>query len=255
MATIPTDMGFELTNTEPLDPRLVREDIAARDALVTNLQAYEGMEVYVKSEKKKYKYTGTDWEEVSEGSGSNNIDDTKHTSTTTYSSKKIENTFAKCQDLIINEYITVSNPIGQLTKDTSLYGMNIVDIIKLIVQEEVQPWSDVAVLYGSLSDISSDTIEYASCGLSKDTTTSNIYISETYNNLRNEHAVFLCPTTSPVVYIEDQNGFNNTSEFDVKTVTINFPTGNSITYLMYYTTNSLSFSGEFRYKFYFKEPY
>lgn len=69
MATIPTDMGFELTNTEPLDPRLVREDIAARDALVTNLQAYEGMEVYVKSEKKKYKYNGTTWEEIGSGTG------------------------------------------------------------------------------------------------------------------------------------------------------------------------------------------
>ena len=181
------------------------------------------------------------------------IDDTKYTSTTTYSSKKIENTFAKCQDLIIDEYIIVNNPIGQLTKDTNLYGMNIVDIIKLLVQEEVQPWSGVTVLYGSLSDISSDTIEYASCGLSNDTTTSEIYISESYN-LRNEYAVFLCHPGSPVVYIEDQNGFNNTGEFDVKTVTINLPGGNSTRYLMYYTTYRLTFDGEFRYRFYFKEP-
>lgn len=185
--------------------------------------------------------------------GSTSIDDDNISSTTTYSSKKIENTFAKCQDLIIDEYIIVNNPIGQLTKDTNLYGMNIVDIIKLLVQEEVRPWSGVTVLYGSLSDISSDTIEYASCGLSNDTTTSEIYISESYN-LSNEYAVFLCHPGSPVVYIEDQNGFNNTGEFDVKTVTINLPGGNSTRYLMYYTTNRLTFDGEFRYRFYFKEP-
>lgn len=182
------------------------------------------------------------------------IDDTNTEATDkTLSSSKIENTFAKCQDLIIDEYIIVNNPIGQLTKDTNLYGMNIVDIIKLLVQEEVRPWSGATVLYGSLSDISSDTIEYASCGLSNDTTTSEIYISESYN-LRNEYAVFLCHPGSPVVYIEDQNGFNNTGEFDVKTVTINLPGGNSTRYLMYYTTYRLTFDGEFRYRFYFKEP-
>lgn len=245
--------GFLVGSESPIDEKAKVQTLADRDQLVTDGLAYESLRTYVVDEKKWYEFDGTDWKEVSEGSGSNNIDDTKYTSTTTYSSKKIENTFAKCQDLIIDEYIIVSNPIGQLTKDTSLYGMNIVDIIKLIVQEEVKSWSNVTVLYGSLSDISSDTIEYASCGLSNDTTTSEIYISESYN-LSYEHAVFLCPTTSPVVYIEDQNGFNNTSEFDVKTVTINFPTGNSVTYLMYYTVNRLTFDSGYRFKFYFKEP-
>ena len=246
--------GFLVGSESPIDEKAKVQTLADRDQLVTEGLAYESLRTYVVDEKKWYEFDGTDWKEVNEGSGSNNIDDTKYTSTTTYSSKKIENTFAKCQDLIIDEYIPVSNPIGQLTKDTNLYGMNIVDIIKLIVQEEVQPWSDIAVLYGSLSDISSDTIEYASCGLSNDITTSNIYISETYNNLRNEYAVFLCPQSSPVVYIEDQNGLNNTSSFGVKTVTINLPVG-SPKYLMYYTTNRLTFNSEFRYRFYFKEPY
>ena len=247
--------GFLVGSESPIDGKAKVQTLADRDQLVTDGLAYESLRTYVVDEKKWYEFDGTDWKEVSEGSSSDNIDDTKYTSTTTYSSKKIENTFAKCQDLIIDEYITVSNPIGQLTKDTSLYGMNIVDIIKLIVQEEVQPWSGVAVLYGCLSDISFDTIEYASCGLSNDTTTSNIYILATYNNLSNEHAVFLCPQSSPVVYIEDQNGFDNTGEFDVKTVTINLPGGNSAKYLMYYTTNRLTFNSEFRYRFYFKEPY
>ena len=246
--------GFLVGSESPIDGKAKVQTLADRDQLVTDGLAYESLRTYVVDEKKWYEFDGTDWKEVSEGSGSNNIDDTKNTSTTTYSSKKIENTFAKCQDLIIDEYIIVSNPIGQLTKDTNLYGMNIVDIIKLLVQEEVRPWSGFTVLYGSLSDISSDTIEYASCGLSNDTTTSEIYISESYN-LRNEYAVFLCHPGSPVVYIEDQNGFNNTSEFDVKTVTINFPAGNSTRYLMYYTVNRLTFDSEFRYRFYFKEPY
>lgn len=246
--------GFMVGSASPVDDKSVVQTITERDQLLTDGLVYESMQVYVRDTKTRYEYNGTEWVIVGGSGGSNNIDDTKYTSTTTYSSKKIENTFAKCQDLIIDEYITVSNPIGQLTKDTSLYGMNIVDIIKLIVQEEVRPWSNVTVLYGSLSDISSDTIEYASCGLSNDTTTSEIYISESYN-LSNEHAVFLCSQTSPVVYIKDQNGFNNTSEFDVKIVTINFPAGNSIQYLMYYTTNRLTFDSEFRYTFYFKEPY
>lgn len=246
--------GFLVGSESPIDGKAKVQTLADRDQLVTDGLAYESLRTYVVDEKKWYEFDGTDWKEVNEGSGSNNIDDTKYTSTTTYSSEKIENTFAKYQDLIINEYITVSNPIGQLTKDTSLYGMNIVDIIKLIVQEEVKSWSDVAVLYGSLSDISSDTIEYASCGLSNDITTSEIYISESYN-LSNEYAVFLCPQNAPVVYIEDQNGFNITSEFDVKTVTINLPGGTSAKYLMYHTNYTLNFSSEFRYRFYFKEPY
>ena len=245
--------GFLVGSESPIDGKAKVQTLADKDQLVTDGLAYESLRTYVVDEKKWYEFDGTDWKEVSEGSGSNNIDDTKYTSTTTYSSKKIENTFAKCQDLIIDEYIIVNNPIGQLTKDTNLYGMNIVDIIKLLVQEEVRPWSGATVLYGSLSDISSDTIEYASCGLSNDTTTSEIYISESYN-LRNEYAVFLCHPGSPVVYIEDQNGFNNTGEFDVKTVTINLPGGNSTRYLMYYTTYRLTFDGEFRYRFYFKEP-
>ena len=65
--------GFSLGAKSPLDTREVVEDISERDALITSNIAYEGMIVYVKTEKKHYKLvdlTTPKWEELGSGSGS-----------------------------------------------------------------------------------------------------------------------------------------------------------------------------------------
>ena len=62
--------GFKVGSAEPLDEYSVRGTIADRDALVTDGYAYEGMEVYCKDTKAKYRWSGTDWEEVGSGGGS-----------------------------------------------------------------------------------------------------------------------------------------------------------------------------------------
>ena len=64
--------GFSLGAKSPLDTREVVEDISERDALITSNIAYEGMIVYVKTEKKHYKLvnlTTPKWEELGSGSG------------------------------------------------------------------------------------------------------------------------------------------------------------------------------------------
>ena len=64
--------GFSLGAKSPLDTREVVEDISERDALITSNIAYEGMIVYVKTEKKHYKLvdlTTSKWKELGSGSG------------------------------------------------------------------------------------------------------------------------------------------------------------------------------------------
>ncbi len=66
---IPVASGFKLQAKLPLDPRLVVESIDDRDSLITENGAYEGMQVYVKADKKTYCLKGLTatagtWEEV-----------------------------------------------------------------------------------------------------------------------------------------------------------------------------------------------
>ena len=56
--------GFDLSAKLPLDNRSIVNTIEERDEHVENNRAYEGMKVYVLSEKKEYRYNGTDWEDL-----------------------------------------------------------------------------------------------------------------------------------------------------------------------------------------------
>ena len=82
---IKTEYPYKLTSPNPLDVRKKVQTIADRDALVTNLQAYESLQTYVVEEKKWYEYNGTEWVIV----GGTSIDDTQASTTSTYSSSKI----------------------------------------------------------------------------------------------------------------------------------------------------------------------
>lgn len=57
---IKTEHSYKLSKPEPLDTRLVVNSIEERDALVTNGEVYDSMEVYVRNDK-KYKYNGSTW--------------------------------------------------------------------------------------------------------------------------------------------------------------------------------------------------
>ena len=87
--SILVNTGFKVGSAEPLDEYSVRETVDDRDALVTDGYVYEGMEVYCKDTKAKYRWTGAVWEEVGGSSGGTAIDDTQASDTTTYSSNKI----------------------------------------------------------------------------------------------------------------------------------------------------------------------
>ena len=59
--------GFKVGSAEPLNEYSVRETLADRNALVTDGYVYEGMEVYCKDTKVKYRWNGAAWEEVGSG--------------------------------------------------------------------------------------------------------------------------------------------------------------------------------------------
>ena len=62
--------GFDVGAKSPLDNKSVVETIDERDAFVTDNLAYEGLEVYVKETKTKYRYNGTSWIDLDTQSGS-----------------------------------------------------------------------------------------------------------------------------------------------------------------------------------------
>ena len=59
--------GFVVGAASPLNEYSVRETLADRNALVTDGYAYEGMEVYCKDTKLKYRWNGTAWDEIGSG--------------------------------------------------------------------------------------------------------------------------------------------------------------------------------------------
>lgn len=58
---IPLASGFDLGAKKPLDSRDVVDTIEERNAHVTENRVYEGMTVYVKEDKKVYRYDGNEW--------------------------------------------------------------------------------------------------------------------------------------------------------------------------------------------------
>ena len=60
--SILVNTGFKVGSAEPLDEYSIRETVADRDALVTNGYVYEGMEVYCKDTKIKYRWNGAAWD-------------------------------------------------------------------------------------------------------------------------------------------------------------------------------------------------
>jgi hypothetical protein len=61
---IPITSGFDLGAKSPLDSRMVVANFEELQLHVDGNRAYEGMLVYVNSEKKLYVYNGSDWEEL-----------------------------------------------------------------------------------------------------------------------------------------------------------------------------------------------
>ena len=68
--------GFKLQAKAPIDPRQVVDTIDDRDALITENGAYEGMQVYVKADKKTYllkDLAASTWEELGSGGGASEL--------------------------------------------------------------------------------------------------------------------------------------------------------------------------------------
>ena len=61
--------GFKLISGQPIDARQVVENETELQSIIDNGAAYEGLEVWVKSASKKYRYVGSSFVEVAEGGG------------------------------------------------------------------------------------------------------------------------------------------------------------------------------------------
>lgn len=59
--------GFKLQAQAPIDARFTVDTLAERDELVTIKAAYEGLDVFVKEDGKKYMWDGTQWKENTTG--------------------------------------------------------------------------------------------------------------------------------------------------------------------------------------------
>ena len=87
--------GFDVGSSNPVDSRTVKNTIDDRDALITDGYVYEGMEVYCKDTKVKYRWNGAAWEEVGTG-GSGGITDVSMTDY--YTKTEVNNDFLKKTD-------------------------------------------------------------------------------------------------------------------------------------------------------------
>ena len=65
--SILVNTGFKVGSAAPLNEYSIRETVDDRDALVTDGYVYEGMEVYCKDTKIKYRWTGVTWNEIGSG--------------------------------------------------------------------------------------------------------------------------------------------------------------------------------------------
>ena len=65
--------GVRISNSDPIDKdRYIASNITERDNIISSNRSYEGLQVYVESDKKLYILTGStssDWKEVGDGSG------------------------------------------------------------------------------------------------------------------------------------------------------------------------------------------
>ncbi len=73
MSNFNLPFGVRISNNDPIDKdRYIASDISTRDSIITGNRSFEGLQVYVESEKKLYILTGStvsDWQEVGSGGG------------------------------------------------------------------------------------------------------------------------------------------------------------------------------------------
>ena len=100
--------GFDVGSSSPIDSRTFKETTAERDELVNEGKVYENLKVYCRDTHTEYRWTGTEWEISSSGSGTTGgamIDDNTVSTTTVFSSNKISTEYAKIDQIPVLESI------------------------------------------------------------------------------------------------------------------------------------------------------
>ena len=191
-----------------LDADYTFETLAEMQSYLDGSTKYAGMTAYCKDTDKVYYLNNTldSWNEIGGGSA----------------------------DFTISESVIVENSIGQLTKGTDLYGMDLFEVIKKMVKKVVKLWNGTTMLYGAMDDISVDTIDFTASGLNTITGTNESYL-KTIHNTHSQYTVFLCPNNIDVVTVKDQNGLDYTECFLKKDINLVVSTGMIVQYTMYYS--------------------
>ena len=132
-----------------------------------------------------------------------------------------------------DEYLEVTNAIGNLTEGTQLYNMDIKEIIKLMTTVIKNEWNGMNILYGT-TDTSPSDLEtiYATDFSITQADGSLDYVTATIN-CNNKRILFATPTSCPFKKIIDQNGLDVTKSFTEVQVTLILSGGMTLDYLAY----------------------
>ena len=132
-----------------------------------------------------------------------------------------------------DEYLEVTNAIGNLTEGTQLYNMDIKEIIKLMTTVIKNEWDGANILYGT-TEYAPEEINtiYATDFSITQADGSLDYVAVTLT-CANKRLLFATPTSCSFKKIIDQNGLDVTKSFTQTEATLILESGMSLDYLAY----------------------
>ena len=111
--------SFSAAGAFPADAKSVVNTIAERDDHVTQNRAYDGMEVYVKEEKKKYRYVNGEWIELDKGADATDISFIAEYGETSYADIENQYNLNKNRIISMNASLTDTDRFATLSKKTA----------------------------------------------------------------------------------------------------------------------------------------
>lgn len=144
-----------------------------------------------------------------------------------------------------DEYLEVNNAIGNLIAGTNLYGMDIKEIIKLMVTKEMPLWNGANIIWGITSmtpeELQSNPVLKIE-DYNRETADGNLDYIRIDTTCINQRFIFAVPYNCPLYKILDQNGLDCTDSYTRIDITLDisslggFATGTS--YIAYILTNT-----------------
>lgn len=150
---IPVTSGFDLGAKSPLDSRTVVDNFEELQLHVDGNRAYEGMLVYVNSEKKLYVYNGTDWEELTTNVDADNpifdvVDNLESTATNAPLSanqgRVLKETINNVETTLEETISNVEDKLEQLIEETAGKGNANIHVADTPPEDTKTMWIDTS---------------------------------------------------------------------------------------------------------------